>query len=553
MASRAPSQRNAHWFRSTVVYEVVPRSFRDANGDGVGDLAGVTEKLDYLADLGIGAIWLLPFYRSSWRDEGYDISDHYAVDPSLGTVADLDRLVREAHARSIRVLGDLVTNHVSLDHPWFQEARRDRASPYRSWFLWSDTGKEFSRSRVIFRDFERANWTWDDVAGQYYFHRFYAFQPDLNYDSPEVHAEMLRVARFWLGHGLDGYRCDAVPYLYKREGTRCQSLPEVHRFFRELRAMMDAEFPGSVLVAEANQSVPETVPYFGDGHEFQMVMHFPLMPNLFLAWGEGDPRRVRHVLRATLPTPNGSAWAYFLRNHDEVTLEQTSDDEREMFLWLYGRDERTVINGGLRRRLAPMLDGDDASVLFLTALVLSLPGTPFLYYGDEIGMGDRPDIADRDGVRTPMQWTSGPSGGFSTTSPDRLVRPPVIDPKYAPDARNVADQASRTGSLLSEVRRLIAWRKAHPAEAVGDDFSRPNGEGPGVLAFSRNGGSTRTLHIYNFSRDVASGSLRLPRALEPAVLEPGPGEASWTLADGRLSYRIQGRTFAWFAVSTDPK
>ncbi len=545
-ASRAPG-----WFRTAVFYEIPVRSFYDSNGDGVGDLPGVTAKLDHLADLGVGAIWLLPFYRSPWKDEGYDISDHFSVDPSLGTLDDLDRLVAEAHARGIRVLGDLVTNHVSIDHPWFQEARRDRGSRFRSWFLWSDTGKEFSRTRVIFRDFEVKNWSWDETAGQYYFHRFYASQPDLNYDSPEVRAEMLRVARFWLARGLDGFRCDAVPYLYKREGTRCQSLPEVHRFFHELRAMMDEEHPGTVLVAEANQSIPETVPYFGEGSEFQMVMHFPLMPNLFLALGENDPRRIRHVLRATLPTPRGSGWAYFLRNHDEVTLEQVSDDEREMFLWLYGRDPRTVIHGGIRRRLAPMLEGDDETVAMMIAFSLSLPGAMFLYYGDEIGMGDRLDLPDRDGVRTPMQWTAGTNGGFSEATPERLVRPLVLDPRYAPAARNVEDQRTRPGSLLSQVRRLVQVYSAHPSEFGPDGIHFVEPGSSTVFAFWRVGTARRILCLYNFGRERSEGTVPLDAGLTlgPDLLA---GSATLSRRPDGLDYGLGGRRFVWLGFSASP-
>ncbi len=552
MAAHASPLRQGDWFRTAVFYEIPVRSFFDSNGDGIGDLAGVAEKVDYLSELGVGAIWLLPFYRSAWRDEGYDIVDHYSVDPSLGTVDDLDRLIQLAHGRGIRVLGDLVTNHVSVDHPWFQEARRDRASPYRSWFLWSDTGKEFSRTRVIFRDFEPTNWTRDEEAGQYYFHRFYASQPDLNYDSPELRAEMLNVARFWLDRGLDGFRCDAVPYLFKREGTRCQSLPEVHGFFQELRAMLDEEFPGAVLVAEANQSIPETYQFFGGGAEFHMVMHFPLMPNLFLALGENDPRRIRHVLRATLPTPPSSGWAYFLRNHDEVTLEQVSDDEREMFLWLYGRDSRTLINGGVRRRLAPMLEGDDDSVAMMLALTMSLPGAMFLYYGDEIGMGDRLDLPDRDGVRTPMQWDASATAGFSSAPPSRLLRPPVLDPGYGPASRNVAAQLARPDSLLSKVRSLIRVYRSHPEEFGPDGIRFVDPGSPTVFAFWRDGPRARVLCLYQFGRQPVHGTI----ALDPALTE-GPPPIAGTVGvqrkETQLSYDLEGRRFAWLEFPLPPR
>jgi len=543
-----PALRERDWFRSAVFYEIPVRSFYDSNGDGIGDLPGVTEKLDYLSELGVRAIWLLPFYRSAWRDEGYDITDHYSVDPSLGTLDDLDRLITASHDRGIRVLGDLVTNHVSIDHPWFQKARADRDSPYRNWFLWSNTGKEYSRTRVIFKDVETTNWTWDITAGQFYFHRFYATQPDLNYDEPAVHEEMFKVVRFWLGRGLDGFRCDAVPYLYKREGTRCQSLPETHAFFRSVRTILDAEFPGAVLVAEANQSIPETIPYFGDGHEFPMVMHFPLMPNLYLAYAEEDPRRLRHLLRATLPTPRDCGWAYFLRNHDEVTLEQVSDDEREMFLWYFGRDPRTVVNGGVRRRLAPMLDGNDASILLMIALILSLPGAPFLYYGDEIGMGDRIDLPDRDGVRTPMQWTSAPNAGFSRLPVERLIRPPVGDPNYGPPTRNVADERARPDSLLRRVQQLIAIRAAHVEEFESVGLRLADAKAPGVLAFWRDLPAAPVLCLFNLSRAQVSGTLGLEPELKSAPVRL-VGEVELERTEAHLRFALEGRRFAWVRFS----
>ncbi len=555
MTDRVRPLRHGNWFRSAVFYEIPVRSFFDSNGDGIGDLPGVTAKLDYLADLGVGAVWLLPYYPSPWRDEGYDVADHYAIHPQLGTIGDLDRLVEEAHRRGIRVLGDYVMNHVSTDHPWFQEARRDRSSPFRSWFLWSDTGTEFSRARVIFRDSEGSNWSWDPVAGQYFFHRFTATQADLNYDTPAVRAEMLNVARFWLGHGLDGFRCDAVPYLIKREGTRCQSLPEVHRYFRELRALLDREFPGTVLVAEANQSIPETVPYFGDGREFQMVMHFPLMPNLFLALGEEDPRRVRHVLRATLPAPGATSWAYFLRNHDEVTGEQLSDDEREMLLWFYGRHPRAVLNGGLRRRLAPMLDGDDRRIEMMTALLLGLPGAPFLYYGDEIGMGDRPDLPDRDGVRTPMQWSDGPTAGFSTAPADRLVRPLVTEPRFGPAARSVEGETGRPGSLLERCRTLLRVRNARAEAFSSPLFEALETPGAPVLAFVRPGASEHVLCLYNFASTVADVQVRVPAWSAPNPTDLLDRGIALHVVDGALGCRLDPFGFAWVGfppVPTDP-
>ena len=538
--------RSPDWFRNVVFYELAVRSFYDSNGDGIGDLPGVTAKLDYLADLGVGAIWLLPFYRSPWRDDGYDISNHYEVDPRFGTIDDLDRLVEAAHGRGLRVIGDLVTNHVSDQHPWFQEARGSRDSPFRSWFLWSDTGTEFSRARLIFPDFERSNWTWDEVAGQYFFHRFFSWQPDLNYDTSAVRGEMMKFARFWLGHGLDGYRCDAAPYLYKREGTTCQSLPETHQFFQDLRGMMDAEFPGTVLVSEANQSIPETVAYFDRGHEFQMVMHFPIMPNFYLGLAENNPKRVLDVLRATLPgVPENCGWAFFLRNHDELSLEQVSEAERLLFVRDFHLPDGARVHNGVRRRLAPLLGGDDASVLLLTALVLGLPGSPYLYYGDEIGMGDRLDLPDRDSVRTPMQWDGSPSAGFSTAAPGALTRPLVTDPEFAPAARNVADEERASNSLLWKTRTLLRVRAAHASVFGSDRFEGVDLGTEPVFGFWRPGREYQILCLNNFATRPVAGELRLPGTIWAAPVELVRGGLRSTISDHVFRYRLAPRGFSW--------
>jgi maltose alpha-D-glucosyltransferase / alpha-amylase len=545
--SASPSDLRApEWFRTVVFYELSVRSFYDSNGDGIGDLAGVTAKLEYLQDLGVGAIWLLPFYQSPWKDDGYDISDHYRVEPRLGTVADLDQLVEAAHARGIRILGDLVTNHVSDQHPWFQEARRDRSSPHRSWFLWSDTGKEFSRARLMFPEFERSNWTWDESAGQYYFHRFFSWQPDLNYDNPAVREEMLKYARFWLAHGLDGFRCDAVPYLYKREGTRCQSLPEVHQVFQALRRMIDEEFPGAALVAEANQSVPETVAYFDQGHEFQMVMHFPALPNFYLSLADNDPHRILDVLRATAPSaPPECGWAYFLRNHDELTLEQLSDGERNLFFTAYDQAPGARIHYGIRRRLAPLLGGDDASIVLLNAVMLGLPGAPFLYYGDEIGMGDRLDLPDRDGVRTPMQWTDGPTAGFSTAPPEKLTRPLVTEDGFAPSARNVVNEEARPGSLLWRIRTLMRVRAAH-ATVFGSERFEPAdlGDSP-ILGFWRPGSEYQILCLYNFADASSEREVTLPANVWASPVELFRFGTASTVRNHTYHARLARRGFSW--------
>ena len=538
--------RAPDWFRNVVFYELSVRTFYDSNGDGIGDLPGVTEKLDYLSDLGVGAIWLLPFYTSPWRDDGYDVSDHYSVDPRLGTVEDLDRLVEAAHARGIRVIGDLVANHVSDQHPWFQEARKSRDSPYRSWFLWSDTGKEFSNARLIFPDFEKSNWTWDEVAGQYFFHRFFRWQPDLNYDTSAVRGEILRYARFWLGHGLDGFRCDAVPYLYKREGTTCANLPEVHQFYRDLRSVMDAEYHGTVLVSEANGTIAETVAYFDQSHEFPMVMNFPLMPNVFLGFAEKNPRRILDVVRATLPgVPPDCGWAYFLRNHDELTLERMSEDERALFFRELNLNPSARVNSGVRRRLAPLLGGSDASVLLLTGLILALPGAPFLYYGDEIGMGDRLDLGDRDAVRTPMQWSNGANAGFSTAPPERLTRPLVTDPAFAPSARNVVDEEAQGGSLLAKMRAMLRVRAAHAAVFGSDAFEGVDLGNEPIFGFWRAGGEYHLLCLYNFDMKAVEGTIVIPGSLVASPVELLRGGVSSTVGGRNFRFRLAPRAFSW--------
>ena len=546
MASSESDLRAPDWFRRVVFYELPVRSFYDSNGDGIGDLAGVTEKLDYLTDLGVGAIWLLPFYASPWKDDGYDVADHFAVDPRLGTIDDLDRLIEAAHARGLRVIGDMVANHVSDQHPWFQEARKSRDSKHRSWFLWSDTGKEFSEAKLIFPDYERSNWTWDETAGQFYFHRFFRSQPDLNFDTGAVRAEILNYARFWLAHGLDGYRCDAVPYLYKRDGTVCQNLPEVHQFYRDLRSMMDREFPGTVLVSEANAPIGETVAYFDHGREFQMVMHFPLMPNLYLGLAERNPKRILDVLRASLPwVPSECGWAYFLRNHDELTLERMSESEREVFFQEMHLPAGARIHNGVRRRLAPLLGGDDASTLLLTALILALPGSPYLYYGDEIGMGDRLDLPDRDAVRTPMQWQNDPSGGFSSAPPDRLTRPLVTEPMFAPAARNVLDEENRSGSLLRRTRTLLRVRAAHAAIFGSDRFEGVDLHDLPVFGFWRTGLEYQILCLYNFATEPAAGELELPGSVWASPVEILRAAHPSTVTGRMFHFRLAPRGFSW--------
>src|ERR1700760_500502 len=459
------------WFKRAVFYEIHIRGFFDANGDGSGDFRGLTEKLDYLMWLGIDCIWLLPFYESPLRDGGYDISDFTRVHPDYGTVDDVQELIDAAHARRIRVIADLVMNHTSSDHPWFQESRSSPDSPKRDWYVWSDTPERYQDARIIFIDTESSNWTYDPVAGAYYWHRFFSHQPDLNFDNPEVQDAMIEVLRFWLDLGLDGFRLDAVPYLFEREGSNGENLPETHDYLKRVRAEIDAAYPDRVLLAEANQWPADVVEYFGDdetgGNECHMAFHFPLMPRIFMAVRREQRYPISEILAQTPKIPSGSQWGIFLRNHDELTLEMVTDEERDYMYKEYAKDPRMKANIGIRRRLAPLLDNDRNQLELFTALLLSLPGSPVMYYGDEIGMGDNIWLGDRDGVRTPMQWTPDRNGGFSATDPQRLYLPPIMDPIYGYQSLNVESQQRNAGSLLQWNRRMIEIRKRHPVFGLG--------------------------------------------------------------------------------------
>ncbi|OGL20526.1 MAG: maltose alpha-D-glucosyltransferase, partial [Candidatus Rokubacteria bacterium RIFCSPLOWO2_12_FULL_71_19] len=405
------------WYKDAIVYELHVKAFQDGDGDGVGDFRGLTGRLDYLQDLGVDCVWLLPFYPSPLRDDGYDISDYCNVSPLYGTMADFEAFLGEAHRRGIRVITDLVVNHTSDQHAWFQEARRDPASPKRAYYVWSPDDRKHRDARIIFVDTEKSNWAWDPEAGAYYWHRFFSHQPDLNYDNPEVEQAMLDAMRFWLDKGLDGFRCDAVPYLFEREGTSCENLPETHAFLKRLRAQVDARYRGRVLLAEANQWPRDVRPYFGDGDECHMAFHFPLMPRMFMAVHRADRRPITDMFLHTPPIPETCQWCLFLRNHDELTLEMCTDPERDYMYYAYAQDTRMKLNVGIRRRLAPLLDNDQGKLRLLHGLLFSFPGTPIIYYGDEIGMGDNIHLGDRAGVRTPMQWTADRNAGFSTAEP----------------------------------------------------------------------------------------------------------------------------------------
>ncbi|MBA2338660.1 MAG: maltose alpha-D-glucosyltransferase, partial [Acidimicrobiia bacterium] len=483
------------WFKTAVFYEVPVYAFFDSNGDGVGDFEGMRRKLDYLEWLGVDCIWLLPFYRSPLRDGGYDVSDFAQVLPRYGTVDDVTRFLDAAHQRGMRVIADTIVNHTSDQHPWF-EAARQPGSPTRDWYVWSDDPTRWSEARVIFLDTHDSNWTWDDIAGAYYWHRFFWHQPDLNFDHPGVREAMENMVRFWLAAGFDGLRLDAVPYLYERDGTNGENLPETHGYLKELRAMVDTEFPEAILLAEANQRPAEVVEYFGDGDECHMAFHFPVMPRLYMAIATGDATPIEAILAATPPIPDGCQWGIFLRNHDELSLEMVSEEERAFMYAFYAPDPAMRKNLGIRRRLAPLLGGDRRKIELMHALLLALPGSPILYYGDEIGMGDEYLLDDRDGVRTPMQWESSPGAGFSTAAATYL--PVVTGAGYQPRAVNVADQRADESSLLHWVRSMLAVRRRLPILATGRFATLPASP-PSVFAFSRTDVDGAAVMVANLS------------------------------------------------------
>jgi maltose alpha-D-glucosyltransferase / alpha-amylase len=476
----------ARWYQRAVFYEAAVRGFFDSDGDGFGDFRGMQQKLDYLEWLGIDCLWLLPFYQSPLRDGGYDISDFYTVLPESGMVDDVDTFLDEAHRRGIRVIADLVMNHTSDLHPWFQESRDDRTNPKADWYVWSDDSERWSDARVIFVDSEPSNWTWDPQREQFYWHRFFHHQPDLNYDNPEVAEAMLDVVRFWLSLGLDGFRLDAVPYLFERDGTNGENLSETHEYLRRIRKTVDAEYPGRVLLAEANQWPSDVVDYFGNGDECHMCFHFPLMPRMFMAVRKEQRHPITEILAQTPEVPEGCQWGIFLRNHDELTLEMVTDEDRDYMYTEYATDPRMKLNLGIRRRLFPLLENDEGMAELFHAMLFSMPGSPVMYYGDEIGMGDNIYLGDRDGVRTPMQWTPDRNAGFSTADFAQLFLPPLMDPVYGYQAVNVEQQQRDPSSFLHWLRRMIAVRRQHPVLAVGQ-FEMLHAQNPSVLAYLRRG------------------------------------------------------------------
>ncbi len=500
--------QDALWYKDAVIYQVHVRAFYDSSGDGNGDFRGLAQKLDYLQELGTNAIWLMPFFPSPLRDDGYDISDYRSVNPTYGTLDDFKAFLDAAHQRGIRVIIEMVLNHTSDQHPWFQESRSSRTNPRRDWYVWSDTDTKYKGTRLIFLDTELSNWAWDPVSKQYYWHRFFSHQPDLNYDNPQVREEMWDIMKFWLEMGVDAFRLDAVPYLVEREGTNCENLPETHQIIKDLRARIDKEFPGRMLLAEANQWPSDLRAYFGNGDEFHMAFHFPLMPRMFMALKLEDRKPITEILKQTPEIPDVCQWCLFLRNHDELTLEMVTDMERDYMYDEYAKEKSMRLNLGIRRRLAPLLDNDRRRIELMNGMLMSLPGTPIIYYGDEIGMGDNVNLGDRHGVRTPMQWDGSWNGGFSPADPEALYSPLMLNPVYGYQAINVQSQKRFDHSLLSWMKRLIRVRKATPVLGRGSiEFLYPANHR--VLAYMRKLGSETILAVNNLSSKAQAVELDL--------------------------------------------
>jgi len=537
------------WFKKAVFYEIHLRGFYDGNGDGSGDFRGLTEKLDYLNWLGIDCIWLLPMYKSPLRDGGYDIADYEEIHPDYGTMEDVRTFLEAAHQRGMRVIADLVMNHTSSDHEWFQKSRR-REPGFEDWYVWSDTDELYRDARIIFIDTEASNWTWDPVRGQYYWHRFFSHQPDLNFENPAVRETMLDQLRFWLDLGLDGFRLDAVPYLFEEDGTNCENLPRTHEFLKEVRATVDREYPDRVLLAEANQWPEDCVPYFGDGDECHMAFHFPVMPRMFMSVRREDATPMYEILDRTPPIPGNCQWGLFLRNHDELTLEMVTDEERDYMYKEYAKDPRMKLNLGIRRRLAPLLDNGRPEIELMHAILFSLPGSPVLYYGDEIAMGDNVYLGDRDGVRTPMQWSSDRNGGFSKADFAQLYAPPLMDPVYGFQAVNVEAQLRTPTSLLRWLKRFIALRQEHPVFGLGTyEPLRPSTSR--VFAHIRRFEDDVVLCVHNLARtaqfvelDLSEFEGRRPVEMLGRTRFPPIGELPYLLT-------LQPRGWYWFLLEEE--
>jgi maltose alpha-D-glucosyltransferase / alpha-amylase len=535
------------WYKDAIIYQLHVRTFCDSNGDGIGDFPGLMQKLDYLQELGVNAIWLLPFFPSPLRDDGYDISDYTAVHPNYGRLEDFKAFLAAAHDRGMRIIIELVLNHTSDQHSWFQESRSSRDNPKRDWYVWRESDDHYQGVRIIFLDTEKSNWAWDPLSKSYYWHRFFSHQPDLNYDNPAVFEAMWNVMKFWLEIGVDGFRLDAVPYLVEREGTSCENLPETHAIIRELRRRVDQEYPGKMLLAEANQWPSDVCSYFGDSNEFHMAFHFPLMPRMFMSVQLEDRKPIVEILEQTPQIPENCQWCLFLRNHDELTLEMVTDIERDYMYDEYAKDKGMRLNLGIRRRLSPMMDNDRWRIQLLNGMLMSMPGTPIIYYGDEIGMGDNVYLGDRNGVRTPMQWNGGWNAGFSAADPERLYSPLISNPVYGYQAINVESQRRSQHSLLSWMKRIIHVRKSSRVLSRGSiEFLKPSNHR--VLAYVRQLGAEKILVVNNLSKSAQAVELDLRQYKGSIPIEMFGGNLFPRIGDLYYLLTLGPYQFFWFRL-----
>jgi len=541
------SEKEYPWYMNTFFYEVHIRAFCDSNGDGIGDIPGLISKLNYINDLGIDCIWILPIYASPLKDDGYDIADYYSVHPDYGTLEDFKTLIKEAHERGIKIISDLVLNHTSNQHIWFQEARSDPESKFRDYYVWSDSVDKYSDARIIFLDTEESNWTYDEKVGKYYWHRFYSSQPDLNYDNPDVMQEMMNVMDFWLDMGIDGFRADAVPYLIEREDTNCENLPETHEILKAFRAHLDENYEEKVLLAEANQWPADVRPYFGDGDEFHMGFHFPVMPRIFMAIRNGDASPIHWIMSQTPDIPDNTQWCTFLRNHDELTLEMVTEEERQWMWSEYAPISRMRLNLGIRRRLAPLLDNDHRKIMLANALLYSLPGTPIIYYGDEIGMGDNIWLPDRNGVRTPMQWDDQQNAGFSKADPDMLYAPVIDEGAYAYQKINVAVEDQDPASLLNKMRHLIQIRKSNPIFSFGgyEFLAKDQKE---CLVVIRKHQDNNILCILNLTGELQSLDLDLQTFRSKTLFDLIDNKPLLKISADQITFNIKPYQYFWLHI-----
>jgi maltose alpha-D-glucosyltransferase/alpha-amylase len=551
MIEKSDLEDNVHWYKDAIIYELHIKAFSDSNGDGVGDFQGLLEKLDYLEDLGVTAIWLLPFYPSPLRDDGYDIADYYTINKTYGDLKIFKQLIKEAHQRGLKIITELVINHTSDQHPWFQRARKAKpGSPHREYYVWSDDPNKYKDARIIFTDTEPSNWSWDPVAKSYYWHRFFSHQPDLNFDNPKVQQEIFKIMEFWLKMGVDGFRLDAVPYLFERENTNCENLPPTHQFLKDLRKQVDKKFPNKLLLAEANMWPEDSAAYFGDGDECHMNYHFPIMPRMFMAVKMEDRYPITDIIDQTPAIPESCQWAIFLRNHDELTLEMVTDEERDYMYKMYTKDTQAKINVGIRHRLAPLLDNSRSKIELMNLLLFSLPGTPVIYYGDEIGMGDNFYLGDRDGVRTPMQWNANKNAGFSEANPHKLYLPVIIDPEYKYESINVESQQMSSSSLLWWMKRIINMRKQYKAFGRGNiHFLTP--ANAKIIAFTRSYGGETILVLANLSRFPQAAELELEGFEDYVPMEMFSHNKFPRITDLPYLFTMAPHGYFWFVLQKE--